>query len=152
MVEYLIIFLALSILISSWTLGLRIISDKGMVLYPLRKFVLSINSKKRNELKKALDEFPKTIEKHLLSEYGTKEEYELLLEQEEKFKMKLFYLDWWHKPLITCAACMCSFHGFTISFLMMLATGQSKVLLISPISIMLSVVINVFIFRKYEKR
>ena len=42
------------------------------------------------------------------------------IEQEiEDLEWKSFLVDAWHKPLLTCGSCMCSFHGILITIYLM---------------------------------
>jgi hypothetical protein len=77
------------------------------------------------------------------------EEMEVYKAVIESVEWSLFKLDWWHKPIISCAACMCSFHGILISTYCAYLTSWT-LLFAAPIAIMGAVVITVFTFKKYE--
>ena len=149
MVELLNSVLALTAMISAWTLGIRIISDKGMVLYPFRQCLLNFKKKEKRALKAELFQKQKEIKKALVQ--GNFEEMQKIEDCINSIEMDLFLIDWWHKPLLTCAPCMCSVHGLVVTSMAFAILGDLEIILVSPISILLSVVVNSFVITKYKK-
>ena len=151
MIELLYALICLSVFISAWTLGLRIISSEGMILFPLRKFCFSIGKQKQKEIEILIFEKKRKIKKYQLDSYSGDSDIdpEKLEEEIEELEWKSFLVEAWHKPLITCAACMSSFHGMLISIYFMIIVNSS-IILIAPFSIFLSVVINVYIWDRLK--
>ena len=150
MIILLLIFeiLFLSLLITSFTVGLRIISNKGMVLYPLRKLVIDLYKPKEKEFyKDLLKQKRKEFKNAILSE--DEQSIKEIKTAIDILDYKIFKLNAWHKPLLTCAPCMSSFHGIWITSFCWFVLGLNLIP-ICVFSIFLSVILNHFTFKKFE--
>ena len=147
MVELFYALICLSVFISAWTLGLRIISSEGMILFPLRKFCFSFGKQKQKDIQILMFDKKRKIKKIQTDEFSIESENMInkLEEEIEDLEWKSFLADAWHKPLITCASCMCSFHGILITIYLIPLVGWS-IVYVAPFSIFLSVVINSYIW------
>ena len=131
-------------------MGLRIITGEGMVGYPLRKWCYSIRKTRKDCIAISIHENRQQI-KQIQRNPPTKEGrlgVQGLEDIIEALKWESFKLDAWHKPLLTCAACMCSFHGVLVTVYFMYLV-HTNIIYIAPFSIMLSVVINSIYSKKY---
>tara|TARA_Y100000592_G_scaffold20846_1_gene32033 strand:+ start:7883 stop:8347 length:465 start_codon:yes stop_codon:yes gene_type:complete len=140
--------LFLSLLITSFTVGLRIISNKGMVLHPLRKLVIGLYKPKEKDFyKDLLKDKRKELKTAILSD--SDKEIKKIKIAINTLEYKIFKLDAWHKPLLTCAPCMSSFHGLWITAFCWFVLSLN-LLPICIFSIFLSVILNHFTFKKFE--
>jgi len=143
MTNLFVAFICLSVFISALTLGLRIISGEGMVLYPLRKWLFSFGKVEQKRVQVLIDINKLDIKKIQRESYS--EEAAIFVNKLEKeiedLEWKSFKIDAWHKPLLTCAPCMCSFHGITSSMYFYYFVGW-QILIVAPFSIFFSVLIN----------
>lgn len=143
MINLFVAFICLSVFISALTLGLRIISGEGMVLYPLRKWLFSFGKDKQKIIKAAIHRKElkiKSIQRKSYTEDAA-EDVNKINDEIEELKWKSFIVDAWHKPLLTCAPCMCSVHGITSTLYFHYFVGW-QILIIAPFSIFFSVLIN----------
>lgn len=147
MVSYLLILIGLSAFVSAWTLGLRTISNEGMVLFPIRRWCLSKNKTKKQKISNLLQRCKMQLNKAATK--GDRATAENVQARIDRLKWIDFKINAWHKPLITCAPCMSSFHGLLTSIYLAIIVGW-EILLICPFSIMLSVVINVLLWKKIK--
>jgi hypothetical protein len=67
----------------------------------------------------------------------------------ENLEWQSFLVDAWHKPLLTCAPCMCSFYGILTTVYFYFLIGFS-VVYVAPFSIFFSVFINYFLWNNYK--
>ena len=151
MVEFFIWTVILSFFISAITLGLRIISGEGMILYPLRRFCFSFGKKKQLVIQKHINEIKK-LQRKLENELQTDEDinaYNLTIDKIDELKFKSFLVDAWHKPLLTCAPCMCSFHGIIITIYFVYLYSW-YIIYIFPFSVFLSVTINTIVWKVFK--
>lgn len=146
MVTIFAIFIIGVLFTSSLSLGVRIISDKGMVLYPLREKALKVNSARKKEINKQISVFEAERTAAIRGENPVA--YEMAQEQIERLEMKLFYVNMWHKPLLTCSTCMASFYGVLTSCVLFSYIGTDA-FIIAPFYIMGAAVLNTFIFKFY---
>jgi len=143
MINLFVAFICLSVFISALTLGLRIISGEGMVLYPLRKWLFSFGKGKQKVIASAIHRKElkiKSIQHKTYTEQSA-EDVNKLNDEIEELKWKSFVVDAWHKPLLTCAPCMCSIHGITSTLYFYYFVGW-QILIVAPFSIFFSVLIN----------
>lgn len=150
MYSYFIDTIILSFFISSIALGLRVISGEGMILYPLRKFCLSFGRKKQIKISREITELKKKA-RHMESNMTSYEieEYDQVLKEIDDLKWKSFLIDAWHKPLLTCAACMSSVYGLITSGYF-IYIYDIKLLYTCVFSIFLSVLINSIIWKSFN--
>jgi len=143
MINLFVAFICLSVFISALTLGLRIISGEGMVLYPLRKWLFSFGKGKQKAIKIAIHRKELKIKNIQRQSYTDQAEVQVnvLNDEIEDLQWKSFLIDAWHKPLLTCAPCMCSVHGITSTLYFYYFVGW-QILIVAPFSIFFSVLIN----------
>jgi len=143
MINLFVAFICLSVFISALTLGLRIISGEGMVLYPLRKWLFSFGKGKQKAIKIAIHRKELKIKNIQRQSYTDQAEVQVnvLNDEIEDLQWKSFVVDAWHKPLLTCAPCMCSVHGITSTLYFYYFVGW-QILIVAPFSIFFSVLIN----------
>ena len=155
----------LSFFITSFTMGLILISEKDKILYPLRKWCFAFGLKEQREILKRkahinaqIEVFnQQTQEIQNSPEFGNKNLHKDISQLNEIIKNIEFQedlkngLDWqafkieaWHKPLLTCPQCMPSFWGFLISAYFVYLIGF-KILFIIPFAILLAVIFNTFL-------
>ena len=143
MINLFVAFICLSVFISALTLGLRIISGEGVVLYPLRKWLFSFGKGKQKAIKIAIHRKELKIKNIQRQSYTDQAEVQVnvLNDEIEDLQWKSFLIDAWHKPLLTCAPCMCSVHGITSTLYFYYFVGW-QILIVAPFSIFFSVLIN----------
>ena len=151
MINLFVEFLCLSVFISALTLGLRIISGKGMVLYPIRRWLFSFGEKKQQNIHSEIDRKQMLIKKVQSQKYTEDANIfvKSLRSEIENLEWQSFLVDAWHKPLLTCAPCMCSFYGILTTVYFYFLIGFS-VVYVAPFSIFFSVFINYFLWNNYK--
>jgi hypothetical protein len=118
--------------------------------YPLRKWCYSLRKTRKDCISLSIHEHKRQIKQ--IQRNPPTEEGRLSVQGHEdiidSLEWESFKLDAWHKPILTCAACMCSFHGVLIS-VYFICLVSFNIIYIAPFSVMLSVVINSIYSKKY---
>jgi hypothetical protein len=121
-----------SILVSLFVQGLGAASNTGGILFPLKVWMEEISRSKETEKKL------QSIAVYRESRRRSYQQSDWVLPAIKKLELRIMYRNMWHKPLLTCMACMSSFWG-TVIFWTVFQTELHVWLLGIPVSASITV-------------